>query len=305
MRVISMAMMPQRRLETCVRLVGYDMKSTFQFSGELVLCPIRYHRARFGAAIVVAFLCGLVFASGFDLTHFGWAQSRVDARRPSPRRRRSPRPPKRRPRSRPSPITRGRPSSRSRRERFAKTASGTAQRRAAAVAASSSSCRRASKISSSSSTISRRAISLKRRAAPASSSPNDGYILTNNHVVADADKVTVTLFDKRVFETPRSSAAIRRRTSPSSRSTARTCPTLVARRRRQGARRPVGAGDRQSAAAQLHRDGGHRQRQGPQPVRRCSIRAATTRTRSPTTSRRTRRSTRATRAVRCSTSAAT
>jgi serine protease Do len=29
---------------------------------------------------------------------------------------------------------------------------------------------------------------------------SDGYILTNNHVVADADKVTVTLFDRRVFE---------------------------------------------------------------------------------------------------------
>jgi serine protease Do len=28
----------------------------------------------------------------------------------------------------------------------------------------------------------------------------DGYILTNNHVVADADKVTVTMLDKRVFE---------------------------------------------------------------------------------------------------------
>src|SRR5258705_6639770 len=28
----------------------------------------------------------------------------------------------------------------------------------------------------------------------------DGYILTNNHVVADADKVTVTLLDKRSFE---------------------------------------------------------------------------------------------------------
>ena len=28
----------------------------------------------------------------------------------------------------------------------------------------------------------------------------DGYILTNNHVVADADKVTVTLLDKRVFK---------------------------------------------------------------------------------------------------------
>src|SRR6185503_21281532 len=37
----------------------------------------RYSRARFGAGIVVAFLCGLIFASGFDLTHFGWAQGRV------------------------------------------------------------------------------------------------------------------------------------------------------------------------------------------------------------------------------------
>src|SRR4029079_1742735 len=47
---------------------------------------IRYSRARFGAAIVVAFLCGLVFASGFDLTHFGWAQSRVNsaATKPAP-----------------------------------------------------------------------------------------------------------------------------------------------------------------------------------------------------------------------------
>src|SRR5262249_23159458 len=37
----------------------------------------RYHRARIGAGVVVAFLCGLIFASGFDLTHFGWAQGRV------------------------------------------------------------------------------------------------------------------------------------------------------------------------------------------------------------------------------------
>lgn len=29
---------------------------------------------------------------------------------------------------------------------------------------------------------------------------SDGYILTNNHVVADADKLTVTLLDKRVFK---------------------------------------------------------------------------------------------------------
>jgi serine protease Do len=37
-------------------------------------------RIRFGAAVAVAFVCGLVFASGFDLTRFGYAQqSRVGA----------------------------------------------------------------------------------------------------------------------------------------------------------------------------------------------------------------------------------
>ena len=45
----------------------------------------RYSRARFGAAIVVAFVCGLIFASGFDLTRFGWAQGRVNsATKPAP-----------------------------------------------------------------------------------------------------------------------------------------------------------------------------------------------------------------------------
>ena len=34
----------------------------------------------------------------------------------------------------------------------------------------------------------------------------------------------------------------------------------------------MGAGDRQSAAAQLHRHGGHRQREGTQSAGRCSIR---------------------------------
>src|SRR3954464_8306747 len=36
-----------------------------------------FSRARFGAAVAVAFLCGLIFASGFDLTRFSWAQSRI------------------------------------------------------------------------------------------------------------------------------------------------------------------------------------------------------------------------------------
>src|SRR5262245_34296418 len=34
-----------------------------------------YSRLRFGVAVGVAFVCGLVFASGFDLTRFGYAQS--------------------------------------------------------------------------------------------------------------------------------------------------------------------------------------------------------------------------------------
>ena len=46
---------------------------------------IKSSRARLGAAVVVAFLCGLIFASGFDLTRFGWAQGRVNpsANRPT------------------------------------------------------------------------------------------------------------------------------------------------------------------------------------------------------------------------------
>ena len=37
-------------------------------------------RARFGAAVAVAFASGIVFASGFDLTRFGYAQSRGAAK---------------------------------------------------------------------------------------------------------------------------------------------------------------------------------------------------------------------------------
>ena len=42
-------------------------------------------RARFGAAVAIAFATGVVFASGFDLTHFGYAQSRpvVNTAKPS------------------------------------------------------------------------------------------------------------------------------------------------------------------------------------------------------------------------------
>ena len=40
-------------------------------------------RARFGAAVAIAFASGIVFASGFDLTRFGYAQSRSTAAKPT------------------------------------------------------------------------------------------------------------------------------------------------------------------------------------------------------------------------------
>jgi serine protease Do len=40
-------------------------------------------RARFGAAVAIAFAGGIVFASGFDLTRFGYAQSRAVAAKPT------------------------------------------------------------------------------------------------------------------------------------------------------------------------------------------------------------------------------
>src|SRR3954462_761821 len=36
--------------------------------------PLNSSRARVVAAVVTAFVCGLLFASGFDLTRFGFAQ---------------------------------------------------------------------------------------------------------------------------------------------------------------------------------------------------------------------------------------
>jgi serine protease Do len=154
----------------------------------------RYYRARFGAAVVVAFICGLVFASGFDLTHFGWAQARVTAP------------------TKPAP---------------AQIASATETQSAFEAVADAARPAVVSieteRFAKTRNTSRRLAPPQGRRQGPPSiedllrgfDNPtdepeeasgsgfivsNDGYILTNNHVVADADRVTVTLYDKRQYE---------------------------------------------------------------------------------------------------------
>ena len=91
----------------------------------------------------------------------------------------------------------------------------------------------------------------------------DGYILTNNHVVGDADRVTVTLTDHRAFKAkvvggdPTTDVAVIKIDGqrPSDRR---------ARRGLDGARRRLGRRDRQPARVRLHRHRRHRQREGAQ-----------------------------------------
>ncbi|CAN5837321.1 serine protease MucD [soil metagenome] len=148
----------------------------------------RSSRAAIGAAVVTAFICGLLFATGFDLTRFGFAQD-------------------------------GKGSG-------AKVASSQVQSLAETGSAFEAI---ADHVTPSVVSIQTQRV---RTARPRPRSPQsgggiddifrnfeqqqprdqvqdasgtgfivskDGYILTNNHVVADADKVTVTLLDKRTF----------------------------------------------------------------------------------------------------------
>jgi serine protease Do len=146
----------------------------------------RASRASFGAAIIVAFICGLVFASGFDLTRFSWAQSRVTTpTKPAPSQIASAAETETAfeavaDHARPAVVS-------IETERYARPASDRSRGRAP-------------------SSIEDLLRPFRDSDVPDEASgsgfivSNDGYILTNNHVVADADKVTVTLFDRRVFE---------------------------------------------------------------------------------------------------------
>ncbi len=162
----------------------------------------KYSRAKLSAAIVAAFSCGLVFASGFDLTRFGWAQSRVASGVMS------------------KPIV-GQGSSAAETEtafeavadkarpavvsidmqRYARQRP-TAQRRGGGGGGGGGGRNQQQQQLPPGVEDFFRQFQDQQpdQGEEASGSgfivSSDGYILTNNHVVADADKVTVTLFDK-------------------------------------------------------------------------------------------------------------
>src|SRR3954469_7956560 len=146
--------------------------------------PSSLSRARLGAAVVTAFVCGLLFASGFDLTRFGFAQD----------------------------GTKGKVAS-SQVQSLAETGSAfeaIADHVTPSVVSIQTQRLRAEPRSRGSrpgiEDFFRNFDGPQQRAEPQEASgtgfivSKDGFILTNNHVVADADKVTVTLIDKRIFD---------------------------------------------------------------------------------------------------------
>ena len=144
----------------------------------------KYPRARLTAAVVVAFLCGLVFASGFNLTHLSWAQSKT-APKPTAQQ--------------VQPLVETQNAFEAIADHVTPAVVSIQTERFARKTNTRLRGQRAPGIED-----------FFRQFDPQSDQPSeasgsgfivskDGYILTNNHVVADADKVTVRLLDNRVF----------------------------------------------------------------------------------------------------------
>ncbi len=161
----------------------------------------KYPRARLGAAITVAFLCGLVFASGFDLTRFGWAQSRVASSMTKPTA------------AQVAPAAdmetafeavadHARPAVVSiETERFAKARPSRmrGQPQGQLPPGMEDFFRNFKGFGGGGDDGASPSDAPEEASGSGFIISPDGYILTNNHVVADADRVSVTLFDKRTF----------------------------------------------------------------------------------------------------------
>jgi serine protease Do len=143
-------------------------------------------RVRFAAGVGAAFLCGLVFASGFDLTRFGFAQEGKGAKVAS-----------------------------SQVQSLAETGSAfeaIAEHVTPSVVAIETQRVQQARVRTQRNPQNPLDDFFRNFEPPGSQRPvpqegsgtgfivsKDGYILTNNHVVADADKVTVKLLDKRTY----------------------------------------------------------------------------------------------------------
>ena len=145
--------------------------------------PSPLPRVRFGLAVLTAFLCGLIFASALDLTRFGYAQPSTPATRAAA--------------VRGGDVGTG----------FV----GIAERVTPAVVSIQTERDPRRQSRNRNGRVPPGFEDFFRQFDPERSEPQladgsgfivskDGYILTNNHVVEDADRVTVTLTDHRVFK---------------------------------------------------------------------------------------------------------
>ena len=149
----------------------------------------RFSRARLGAAVVTAFACGLLFASGFDLTRFGFAQEGKGTKVASAQVQ--------------SLAETGNAFEAIADHVTPSVVSIQTQRVRTTARARNPRNPQGGGIEDFFRNFEQQQPQREQSQEASGSGfivSKDGYILTNNHVVADADKVTVTLLDKRSFD---------------------------------------------------------------------------------------------------------